>query len=110
MATCATVTCGPPCPDDYPCIPSRGGHPLAAEQKMQARVVTDNLAPLGHLLEQSHSWPELTQIVFASSVAAYGWTREVLREDAPKRPVDLYGATKLAGEDLYSLPRPGGCA
>jgi UDP-glucose 4-epimerase len=74
--------------------------PWRPEQKTQASVVTDNLVPLGHLLEQSHSWPGLSQIVFASSVAVYGWTQEVLREDAPKRPVDLYGATKLAGENL----------
>jgi nucleoside-diphosphate-sugar epimerase len=74
--------------------------PWLREQKTHASVVTDNLGPLAHLLEHSQHWPSLTQIVYASSVSVYGWTREVLGEDAPKRPVDLYGASKLAGEDL----------
>ena len=74
--------------------------PWERNQKMSAGTVSDNLSPLSHLLEQSQYWPRLEQIVFASSVSVYGQTREVLLEDAPKRPVDLYGAAKLAGEDL----------
>jgi nucleoside-diphosphate-sugar epimerase len=74
--------------------------PWQREQKTSASVVSDNVGPLGHLLEQSQHWPSLEQIVYASSVSVYGWTHDVLREDSPKHPTDLYGAAKLAGEDL----------
>jgi len=74
--------------------------PWQREQKTLASVVSDNLWPLAHLLEHSQSWPHLRQIIFASSVAVYGWARETLHENSPKRPVDLYGTSKLAGEDL----------
>jgi nucleoside-diphosphate-sugar epimerase len=69
-------------------------------EKVLASVVTDNLGPLSLLLEASQHWPRLEQIVFASSVAVFGYTLDVLHEDSPKRPGDLYGAAKLAGENL----------
>ena len=74
--------------------------PWRREQKMQSQVIIDNVWPVSHLLAQAQHWPALQQIVYASSVSVYGWSEETLREDAPKRPVELYGAAKLAGEDL----------
>lgn len=82
--------------------------PWRREQKTAAAVVADNLVPLGHLLEHSHSWPALEQIVYASSVSVYGWTRDLVSEDSPKHPAELYGAVKLAGEDLLLAARACG--
>ncbi len=43
------------------------------------------------------------QFVFASTSAVYGIQDHLpIREDAPPRPISLYGATKLAGEGLIS--------
>ncbi len=43
----------------------------------------------------------VTQQVFASSVAIYGFPEGVPDEEAPKRPFNDYGRTKLAAEAVY---------
>jgi nucleoside-diphosphate-sugar epimerase len=77
--------------------------PWQREQKTQAAVITDNLVPMAHLLEHSRRWPGLRQIIYASSVSVYGWSRDIVREDAPKRPMDFYAAAKRAGEELLGM-------
>jgi nucleoside-diphosphate-sugar epimerase len=74
--------------------------PRKPEEKFRASLVTDNLLPIGNLLEHSRRWPNLEQIIYSSSVSVYGQTNDFLVEDSPKRPADLYGASKLAGEEL----------
>jgi UDP-glucose 4-epimerase len=44
-----------------------------------------------------------TRLVFASSAAVYGPSTERLAEDAPLAPDDVYGASKVAGEQLLEL-------
>lgn len=44
---------------------------------------------------------DAVRFVYASSAAVYGEPRHVpIDEEHPKDPVNLYGATKLAGEVL----------
>jgi UDP-glucose 4-epimerase len=74
--------------------------PWRIEDHQKASVVTDNLLPLAHLIESSQSWPKLRQVINSSSVSVYAQTAELLSEDSLKRPSSLYGATKLAGEQL----------
>jgi UDP-glucose 4-epimerase len=84
--------------------------PWQRERKTDAAVILDNLTPLSHLLERSYAWTRLRQIIFASSVAVYGWSAEILYENAPKQPADLYGAAKLAAEDLLLAAAARGIA
>jgi UDP-glucuronate 4-epimerase len=42
----------------------------------------------------------IRRFVFCSSVSVYGSAETVLDEDAPLRPTSLYGASKVAGEQL----------
>ena len=74
--------------------------PWSNSERQRAAVVGDNLLPLANLIEISQSWPDLKQVVFSSSVALYGATEELVTEDSLKKPTDLYGGCKLAGEDL----------
>jgi UDP-glucose 4-epimerase len=77
--------------------------PWKAEEKYNARLVPDNLLPLGHLIEQSQRWPHLQQVVYTSSISVYAQQAGVpLREDSAQRPANLYGAAKLAGEAFLS--------
>lgn len=41
------------------------------------------------------------KIVFTSSVAVYGFSREPISEDAPLRPFNDYGRTKREAEEVY---------
>jgi UDP-glucose 4-epimerase len=74
--------------------------PWKAEDRFKASLVTDNLLPIANLIQQSRSWPNLQQIVYSSSVSVYAPTEKFLDEDSPRQPVNLYGASKLAGEEL----------
>jgi UDP-glucose 4-epimerase len=76
--------------------------PWQAGDRYKSSVVTDNLLPIAHLIEHSQRWPNLRQIIYSSSVAVYGQTHEYLSEESPKRPANLYGAAKLAGEGLLA--------
>lgn len=74
--------------------------PRQAEEKNRPDLLLNNLLPLRHLLEHSRHWPNLEQIIYSSSVSVYGQSREFLIEESPKQPADLYGTSKLAGEEL----------
>lgn len=76
--------------------------PWRAEDRQRASVVTDNLLPIANLLEHGGRWANLQQIVYSSSVSVYAQTTVPLDEDSKKLPASLYGAAKLAGEDLLS--------
>ena len=76
--------------------------------RWQARQVSDNLIPLGHLLEHSRRWAMPRQIIYSSSVSVYGQTHERLTEQSATKPDDPYAAGKLAGEDLLSAARAQG--
>jgi UDP-glucose 4-epimerase len=73
-----------------------------AEERYKASVVTDNLLPLANLIEHSQRWPKLRQIIYSSSVSVYARSGESLHEDSRRQPANLYGAAKLAGEELLS--------
>ena len=66
----------------------------------QPRVILDNVAPIVRLLHASMQWTNLRHVVYASSVSVYASGREPLRESSAKAPTSLYGAAKLAGEQL----------
>lgn len=82
--------------------------PREANEKQKARVVIDNLQPLANLIEHSGRWPNLRQIIYSSSISIYAPTDKFLREDSPVQPANLYGASKLAGEDLLRCLETGG--
>lgn len=42
----------------------------------------------------------ISRLVFTSSVAVYGFSKEILDEEAPKRPFNDYGRTKLEAEGV----------
>jgi UDP-glucose 4-epimerase len=63
-------------------------------------TATENLLPLERLVEYSRRWDGLKQVVYSSSVSVYAKTPSLLKEDSPKKPSDIYGASKLAGESL----------
>jgi UDP-glucose 4-epimerase len=58
---------------------------------------TQNVADAVRELDKS------VRLVFASSAAVYGPSEQRVLEDAPLRPDDIYGASKLAGEQLLEL-------
>ncbi len=74
--------------------------PRQAEEKNSASLLRDNLLPLQYLLDHSRRWPNLEQIIYSSSVSVYGQSREFLVEESLKQPADMYGTSKLAGEEL----------
>ena len=78
--------------------------PWQPKDRYQASLVTDNLLPLAHLIEQSQRWPNLQQIIYSSSVSVYAPTRQILTEESLKEPANLYGGSKLAGESLLHCP------
>jgi UDP-glucose 4-epimerase len=65
------------------------------------RVILDNVVPIAHLLHASARWTHLRQVVFASSVSVYAPSRKPLSESSTTAPTSLYGAAKLAGEQLF---------
>jgi len=74
--------------------------PRKAEEIRRASVVIDNLLPLANLIEQGGYWPNLRQVIYSSSVSVYAQTDKFLDENSRCRPANLYGAAKLAGEEL----------
>ena len=56
-------------------------------------------------MEESHR-QGTGRFVYASSYAVYGEQEKLpIREDAPLRPINTYGASKLAGEALINAYR-----
>lgn len=76
--------------------------PRKPEEKNSASLLMNNLLPLAHLLEHSRHWSNLQRIIYSSSVSVYGQSRQFLVEESPKQPADMYGTSKLAGEDLLA--------
>jgi UDP-glucose 4-epimerase len=74
--------------------------PRGGRDAQSPSVVLDNVAPIVHLLQASARWPELRHVVYASSVSVYAPSRTPLRESSATGPASLYGAAKLAGEQL----------
>jgi len=74
--------------------------PRRSQDMNRAAIAEDNLLPLTHLIEKSQRWPNLKQVIFSSSISVYAKTGALLNEDSPKIPIDIYGASKLAGEHL----------
>jgi len=74
--------------------------PWKTEDKNRASLVTDNVLPIANLIEHSRHWTNLQHIVYSSSVSVYAQTDQLLSEDSLCRPASLYGASKLAGEEL----------
>ncbi|HSS20783.1 MAG TPA: NAD(P)-dependent oxidoreductase [Pyrinomonadaceae bacterium] len=76
--------------------------PRQVEERYQPTMLMDNLLPLTHLLEQSRNWSHLAQVIYSSSVSVYTQSDDFLNEESTKQPADLYGASKLAGEELLN--------
>ena len=76
--------------------------PRGSHDMNRAAIAEDNLLPLAHLIEKSQRWPNLKQAIFSSSISVYARTGALLNEDSPKIPIEIYGASKLAGEHLLS--------
>lgn len=84
--------------------------PWNTNDRWNASVVSDNVAPIANLIESSTGWPNLKQIVYSSSVSVYGPSASWLTESASTRPISLYGAAKLCGEDLLACLAARGVA
>ena len=81
--------------------------PWRAEQKNDERVLRENLIPIEMLVEYSHAWHGLRQVIYSSSVSVYGPASEWLDESSTIGPTSLYGKAKQQGEDLLSsMPVP----
>ena len=76
--------------------------PWKKNEKFKARIAVNNLAPIANLIEYSRKWRNLRQIIYSSSISVYGQSSHLLSEDSKKEPDDIYGASKLAGEDLLA--------
>jgi nucleoside-diphosphate-sugar epimerase len=76
--------------------------PWKLEDRHKPSVVTENILPLANLIAQSRHWPNLQQVIYSSSVSVYTPSNKVLNEESPAQPTGLYGAAKLAGENLLS--------
>jgi UDP-glucose 4-epimerase len=74
--------------------------PRTEEDRKRPSIAKDNLLPLLHLIDFSQAWPDLRQVIFSSSISVYAKTGLLLTEDSLKKPSDIYGASKLAGEHL----------
>jgi UDP-glucose 4-epimerase len=74
--------------------------PRDDKEKNSVTTAEENLLPLELLIEYSRRWPGLEQVVYSSSVSVYANSGFFLREGSLKRPSDIYGASKLAGESL----------
>ena len=68
----------------------------------QPRVILDNLAPIAYLLHATARWTNLRHVLYASSVSVYAPSRKRLCESSATAPTSLYGAAKLAGEQLFA--------
>jgi UDP-glucose 4-epimerase len=66
----------------------------------RSSVILDNVAPIAHLLDASTQWTNLRHIVYGSSVSVYAPSGKLLRESSATAPASVYGAAKLAGEQL----------
>lgn len=60
-----------------------------------------NVAGTRRLLERLRTRPP-RRLVFASSMAVYGFRAEPTAESAPRRPNSVYATTKVLGEDLMT--------
>lgn len=68
-----------------------------------------NVDGLRNVLEAAASSPRRPWIVFASSREVYGQPDSLpVDEDCPVRPVNVYGRSKAAGEDLITAARRDG--
>ena len=77
-------------------------HRRDGNQGARPNVILDNVAPIAQLVHVSTRWPHLRHVVYASSVSVYAPSRTALRESSATAPASLYGAAKLAGEQLPS--------
>ena len=84
--------------------------PWDRRQATRPGVAIDNLAPIAHLVHESARWTDLRQVVYGSSVSVYHPGRLRLRESAPTQPSTVYGAAKLAGEQLLDVLTARGLA
>jgi UDP-glucose 4-epimerase len=75
-------------------IPYCNAHPQEA--------VDTNVRGTVNVLQACRVHPP-AQLVFASTAAVYGISDRPSREDDPLHPLDIYGITKLAGEQLTAL-------
>jgi UDP-glucose 4-epimerase len=76
-------------------IPYCDAHPLDA--------VSINIGGTRTLFELLQSSSELRHVVFASTAAVYPPVSGPLAETIPAGPIDIYGYTKLVGEDLCEV-------
>lgn len=90
----------------------------ATKGRTYADFERGNVMPTENLLRAAEAeHPDLQRFVHVSSLAAYGPSRkhQPLRETDPRRPVEFYGESKLAAEQVverskvpYTIIRPSG--
>ncbi|MEM3399437.1 MAG: SDR family NAD(P)-dependent oxidoreductase [Candidatus Micrarchaeia archaeon] len=71
--------------------------------KMALYDIDVNLKGHINILEACRKHAESAAILFTSSRMVYGITNGLTNEDAPKKPITLYGIEKLVGEMYYMI-------
>jgi UDP-glucose 4-epimerase len=73
------------------------------------RCLSTNLIGVRNVLQAAEWVPTPAWVVFASSREVYGEPRQLpVAEDAPLAPVNVYGRTKVAGEEMVAEARAQG--
>lgn len=76
-------------------IPYCNSHPFES-----AKI---NIQGTRNVLKACSSLKRLEKVFFASTAAVYPIIDEKIVEDVPKNPLDIYGLSKVVGEDLIKL-------
>jgi UDP-glucose 4-epimerase len=75
--------------------------PKTKNDIMARQIYRDNIAATCNLLS---SLPPTRRLLFASSIDVYGLTSDaIIDESTPLAPVNLYGASKVFGEEIVAL-------
>lgn len=74
---------------------------VAESMHLPTTYVRVNVASLANVLDAAND-AGVPHIVFSSSAAVYGDTRDRVSEDAPTNPLNPYGESKLVGEWLVA--------
>lgn len=85
--------------EDFDAVVHFAAYKCAPESMDKPELYSDNIKGTINLLNEMVRH-KVKRIVFSSSAAVYGMGDGVVSEDSPVAPINYYGYTKLAGEQL----------